>query len=322
MTDALAPRSTDNQSVVIGKRGQAAIESALVMPLMVFFTLGIIQLAMVQQARLMTEYATYQAARAGIVWNGSNERMHDAAVIALLPTMGATDRWDRFEKTWLKHKSWDSAMQGLPWGAPRSPINGTSLAGWIRIDTINPNNQDPSKFGLWKLAAGQRWEELDFDGPETYPESSALESHIAKFFNLSSADTDEQTYRELTLLQIRLRYWYELKVPFANQVIFLAWYAANSDVALYGAIDRSSTNKQNMLGRSGDSRSLRPRSKGIWDPSGKGFPPVLPSEMMVLWDLATGAIPFMDGERHFFLPLHATHSMRMQSNFYRKWLVH
>ena len=46
---------------------------------------------MIQHAKLMTEYAAYQAARAGIVWNGNNERMHDAAIIALLPTMGRTD---------------------------------------------------------------------------------------------------------------------------------------------------------------------------------------------------------------------------------------
>lgn len=292
------------------------------MPLMVFFTLGIVQLAMVQQARLMTEYATYQAARAGAVWNGSNERMHDAAVMALLPTMGRTDDWATLAATWQKHAAYDAQLKGLPWGVAKTHVNGQSLTGWLRIDTITPSLlRNP--YSAWKVASsGTSWTELDFDGVQTYPESPALEAHIAKFFDLQKPDPDEVRYREATLLQIRLRYWYEMKVPFANQVIFLAWYAANADVALYGAIDRASTQKQNMLGRSGDSRALKPRAKGLWDPSNKGFPAVQPSEMFVLWDLAAGAIPLMGADRRFFLPLQATHSMRLQSNFYQKWLVH
>src|SRR5688500_4861563 len=86
---------TDRQS------GQAAVESALVLPLMVFMVLGILQLTLIQQAKLMTEYAAYQAARAGSVWNGSAERMHDAALVALLPTIHRTD---------------DLAQVGLAWG--------------------------------------------------------------------------------------------------------------------------------------------------------------------------------------------------------------
>ncbi|MBL8949306.1 MAG: pilus assembly protein, partial [Myxococcaceae bacterium] len=166
------------------------------------------------------------------------------------------------------------------------------------------------------------WQELDFDGVDAYRETPQLEAHIRKFFNLALSDRDEEDFRRNTLLQIRLRYWYEMKIPFANQIIFLAWYAANADVALYGAIDRSTTEKQNMLGRSGDSRGLRPRAKGIWDPSGKGYPPVTAREMGVLWDIATGVYPILGADRRFFIPLHATQSMRMQSSFYRKWLVH
>lgn len=303
------------------ERGQVALESALVLPLMVFFTLGIVQLAMVQQARLMTEYATYQAARAGIVWNGNNERMHDAAVMALLPTMGRTDSWAKLAETWERHRGYDRDLKPLPWGVGRTQVNGQSLTGQVRIDTIGPNLTQ-SSYAIWKLAAGSTWLELDFDGPETYPESPALESHVQKLFDLPRADPEEDRFREATLLEIRLRYWYELRIPFANQVVFLAWYAANADTALYGAIERSSTQKQNMLGRSGDTRSLRGTARGLWDPSGRGLTPVLPSEMVVLWDMASGALPVMGAERRFFLPLQATHAMRLQSNFYRKWLVH
>src|SRR5256885_13708138 len=98
--------------------GQAAVESALVLPLMVFFALGVIQLTMVQHAKIMTEYAAYQAVRAGIVWNGNNERMHDAALFALLPTMGKTDGVGPLAQTWVRAQGEDAALEQLPWGGP------------------------------------------------------------------------------------------------------------------------------------------------------------------------------------------------------------
>src|SRR6478609_3734281 len=90
--------------------GQAAVESALVMPLMVFLCLGLIQLTMIEHARIMTDYAAFNAARAGIVWNGNNERMHDAAIFSLLPTMARTDDIVQLGKTWLIAEAWDTAL--------------------------------------------------------------------------------------------------------------------------------------------------------------------------------------------------------------------
>lgn len=69
-----------------GESGQALVESALVMPLMIFFILGIVQLGMLQHAKIMTEYAAFNAARAGIVWNADPFVMQNAAIISLLPT--------------------------------------------------------------------------------------------------------------------------------------------------------------------------------------------------------------------------------------------
>jgi hypothetical protein len=304
----------------VTKRGQAAIESALIMPLMVFLALGIVQLTMLQQAKLMTEYAAFQAARAGIVWNGNNERMHDAAIVALLPTMGRTDSWAEVAKTWTKAQLYDSALAALGWGfPPRSSLNGSNLLGFIRVDTVSPTLMSPVDYSLWKLPQGVSWKELDFDGPDSYPEVSSLESHIGSFFNLQLPDSAQDSYRKNTILRIRLRYWYEMRVPFANQVLFLAWYAANADVALSGAIDRSSTRKQNMLGKSGDASGLAGRGRGISNQN--GYPTVVASEMLVLWAISQGSVPVLGGRRYFF-PLSATYSMRMQSNFHRKWIMH
>jgi len=74
------------RAVVQGESGQAMVESALVIPLMTFLILGIIQLVMIQHAKIMTEYAAFNAARAGIVWNADKIIMENAAIISLLPT--------------------------------------------------------------------------------------------------------------------------------------------------------------------------------------------------------------------------------------------
>lgn len=292
------------------------------LPLMVFMVLGIIQLTLIQQAKLLTEYAAYQAARAGIVWNGNNERMHDAALVALLPTIGMTDSLANTGLTWVRATAYDAAMNRLPWGGPSPRLkNGAYIHGLLRVDTVNPAEYS-NLSSIWKLKGGGGWQELDFDGPDSYPEMPNIEPRLAKFFNLATPDASERLYRRATVLSIRLRYWYEMRIPFANSVIFLAWFASNADVALYGAIDRSTTTRQNMLGRSGNVAMLGGLGKGIKQQ--KGYDSVTSREMIVLWGLATGSIPLLSNAlgKKYFLPLTATYSMRMQSNFYRKWSLH
>jgi TadE-like protein len=277
--------------------GQAAVESALVLPLMVFLGLGIIQLTMMQQAKLMTEYAAYCAARAGIVWNGNNERMHDAAITALLPTLGRTDTLPQLAKTWGLARLHDEALQQLAWPNKNTlvpaTVNGSNLFGLVRVDTVNPSWYSPVR-SVWKLRSAINWRELDFDGPDSYPQVPALETKIARFFNLPLPDDAEEVYRKATVLSVRVRYWYELRVPFANWLIFTSWWASNAGTPIRGMAHQ------------------------------KGYDTLHRSEMAVLWGLATGGIPLLSKRvgRRYFIPLTATYSMRMQSNFYHKWLMH
>ncbi|ATB34514.1 TadE/TadG family type IV pilus assembly protein [Melittangium boletus] len=307
--------------------GQAAVESALVLPLMVFLGLGLIQLTMMQQAKLMTEYAAFAAARTGIVWNGNNERMHDAAIVALLPTMGRTDDLLNLGKTWAIAQAYDEALQLLAWPNKNSvvpaTVNGSNLFGQVRVDTVSPAWYSPIQ-SVWKLRSGANWKELDFDGPDTYPEVPALESKIAKFFNLPLPDNGEEVYRKATVLSIRVRYWYELRVPFANWIIFTAWWAANAGVSLGGAIYKPTLNTQvSMTNQQGGMNQVAMAPvRGLAHE--RGYNTLYRIEMTVLWGLATGSIPLLSSivGKRYFIPLTATYSMRMQSNFYYKWLMH
>lgn len=290
-----------------GESGQAALETALVLPLMVFLGLGLLQLTQMQHAKLMTEYAAYCAARAGIVWNGSNERMHDAALVALLPTLGRTDGLAGLARTWTRARLQDEALQALAWPTKDAEVparvNGAPLFGQVRVDTVGPSSSPPERGGRAPGSDG-RWEELDFDGP--------------------ARGGDEGAYREATVLSVRVRYWYELRVPFAQWIVFTAWWAANAGVALGGAIHAPTLDsKARLTNRRGGMREvgLAP-VRGLGNQ--RGYDTLHRSEMAVLWGLATGAIPLVPGRagRHYLIPLTATYSMRMQSNVYSKWLMH
>jgi TadE-like protein len=71
--------------------GQALVEAALTLPLTTFLILGSIQLFLMQQARLMADYAAMRATRAGSVNFGDCRSMTHAAIAAVLPTFARTD---------------------------------------------------------------------------------------------------------------------------------------------------------------------------------------------------------------------------------------
>ena len=269
-------------------RGQAMLESALVIPLMIVIVLAILQLTQIEQARTMTEFAAFSAARAGIVWNGSNARMRDAALVALLPTFGRTDSAEALIRTWQRQRAADEEFAALPWGASApAAINGSPLKGLVRIDTIAPEGSD--ELGrIWNLRGGYDWKELDFDSAYTYPEAPGLEQHFETFDQPARADEEQEVYRRANVLSIRVRHWYELRVPVANWFLFVCWYG------LAKPIEHQT-----------------------------GYPTADRSEMALLWALSKGQASLgLERRPRFFIPLSATYTMRMQSNFYRKWLMH
>ncbi len=83
--------STDNSRMSMRRRhresGQAAVETAIVMPLFLFILLGLIQLGLLHQSRLLTKYAAYKAVRAGSINRADAKIMRQAAVAVMLPLL-------------------------------------------------------------------------------------------------------------------------------------------------------------------------------------------------------------------------------------------
>ncbi len=268
-------------------RGVAALETAIALPVFIALALGLVQLTLLAHAKLMVEYAAFSAARAGIVWNGNNERMRDAALLALLPMHGRTDDLANLVATLSHQRLQERAFRQLPWGSTvRNDVNGAALKGLVRVDLLNPTHVDFDAVAR-ERGDSRALDEIDFDQAE----SAAV--------------------RRAGLLKVRLRYWYELKIPLANWLLFAAWYACNAGVRVTGELHHS------RIGSGGEIPLL---AAGIAHRD--GYPTVSPSEMRVLWDLATGRL-LLPGRAspRVFLPVSATYSLSIQSNLYRKWLM-
>lgn len=104
-----------------GQEGQAAVESAIVLPLMVFCLLGILQLSMAHQARLLNEYAAFKVARAASVYRLDCGHMVKAGLMALIPSMARTGRGTPQQRFAL------TARQVLTENTPPAGGNGAGL---------------------------------------------------------------------------------------------------------------------------------------------------------------------------------------------------
>jgi TadE-like protein len=160
------------------------VESAIAFPTMVFAMLGIVQLTLLHQARMMLEYAAFSAARAGAVWNADPARMRAAAVLALLPTMPGppVEAGDgcpagmRVDDPAALACRFAAASR---WNEPSAAVLGKPL---IAVETLSPTRQD---------FAGQ--EEIDFD-----------------------LGGDPIEARRKSQLVVRLTYFFELRIPIIN----------------------------------------------------------------------------------------------------------
>ncbi|SET11995.1 TadE-like protein [Myxococcus fulvus] len=171
--------------------GQSAVETAIVLPLFVFLILGILQLGLMHQARLLTKYAAYKAVRAGSIHNANVREMEKAAVAVLLPMLAQRA----------------SGEGGIEYVRPVG--SGQEFADKWKELKDNKMADTELKYaevticGPTKADAGGSGGEVDFDDPD----------------NATSGDW-KQSHR--TKLRIQVTFNYRLVVPFADWVIFNA----------------------------------------------------------------------------------------------------
>jgi Flp pilus assembly protein TadG len=256
--------------------GQAAVEAALVVPLMVFMVLGIIQLGMMHQARLMAEYAAYRAARAGIVNHSHCELMRNAAFVAVLPTLGpapqGSGRVDTLENALKVYTQYSNSNGGS--GSPaRFHIPGKLEK--VRVEVVNPRkSQLPRLFSTY--GDHMMAQEIDYD------------------------DVRDDTIIRANLLSIRITYFYEMRIPFANWLIH-GWFMGFESLSGLQGIQF----ENQRLGGGASHQALE--AKG----ASKGRTSRQKDDYKLISGLALD-------QRKYIIPLVTTYSMRMQSNMMRK----
>ena len=293
------------------ERGQALVEAAIVMPLMTFLILGILQLTMMQHARVMTEYAAFNAARAGIVWNADRIIMENAAIISLLPTYeGLFDQSDLgnpmqmlkriaqrallYQKSRRLPQAVDMLKSGTGKIIGKLPI-GQKGQNWLGqqkdqlLDAAEKAADEASVQALNKLLgpSGTRFVEVEVLNPTKG--DFGMRGREIHF--------DDPQNRDATRLSIKVQYLYMMRVPFANMIIHQAWLANAAGQQLYGAI----WNPQEYAGETGFRSDHEVSAPTFFDPV-----------MTALAKLASQGV--------YMVPIKCTYTMRMQSNPYRQSL--
>lgn len=144
--------------------GQAAVEAALTLPLSVFLILGTLQLFLMLQARVLTEYAAFHATRTGSVKHGDCEAMTHAAIATLLPSFARTDSPAALGAAFRAHR--DGQYQ------PRLDMGYSGDIVWVARE--RPRLSDISAT-----------EEEDFDDPARYQDAddvTRLETRIVFWY--------------------------------------------------------------------------------------------------------------------------------------------
>jgi hypothetical protein len=182
----LSANITSNLMEMVRHResGQAAVETAIMMPLFVFMILGLLQLLLMHQARLMTKYAAYKAVRAGALGKAEKPFMVDAARTVLLPLAARPDSASMYkthdpaayEAAWA-----DLTTRGL--GGRSLPVVEVTICGPLRA-------HDAEEGSIW------------FDDP------------TASSFAWSGRGIDR------TRLSAQVTFYYRLVVPFVNGVLW------------------------------------------------------------------------------------------------------
>ena len=170
------------------RSGQAAVETALVMPLFVFLVLGTLQLALLHQARLMTKYAAYKAARAGALSSAGWNQMDLAALAVLMPMASSGEAGVERVFRADSPRQWSKSWERIKDNRQHLPIP------YVVVQVCNPTLAQVTAAGIDANKG------VDFDDPRV------LGSGWSEY--------------NLTRLHVQVTFFYPMPIPFANAVLW------------------------------------------------------------------------------------------------------
>ncbi len=227
------------------QRGQAATEFLVIAPLLLFFCLGIIQFALLYQAKATLDQATLQAARDGAVNHGSKASMMDGLVRGLTPLYAHTA---------------DAGGSRAAFDKATTDVRRRSV-----ITVVSPTPAMMRDFGRQMTYEGDTFTEIAND--------------TLIYRNTLPGEESGVNIQDANLLKIRALYCYDMYVPLANKVIY---YVANiiGNIGTGGILTREPVDTNDPYGKPVNPAStcLVPLKDGI--ESGH-WPLALESEVLV-----------------------------------------
>jgi hypothetical protein len=172
------------------QQGQAMVEMIIVLPVMGLLILGVIQFALVYQAKTTLNFAAYEAVRAGTLDHATLDAVRRGFARGLAPLYS-------FSSTDTREK------QIAAFDAARVKVQQELDKKIIRIERINPTESDFKKF---------------------VPRGGNILNDNLRYRPSGTVDHTEKdrkgSIQNANLLHLRFTYWYPLYVPLINKLIF------------------------------------------------------------------------------------------------------
>lgn len=278
---------------------------------------------MIQHGRVMTEYAAYNAVRAGIVHNANWNVMQNAAMISALPIYKRTDRWDRFLRAWAEVKAVSEATQAadMTMGTLErlaGDLLGVHISGFmqdISLIEVNVTSPKPRVFNKWRTWIDRQQSKakrIDQAGPLVYPEGGReIDFDDVNFFDWLSENDGPGAGR----LAVEVRILYPLRIPVINSLIFQLWWAQSYLRAR--RIESDITEWAAWRGRiQGGLASGQYLDEAMERSQGGPLDDLVTTRQ---WTKELRTLRWLAAEQHVYLiPLKASYAMQMQSNFFEK----
>lgn len=194
--------------------GQSSVEFLIALPLLILLLFGIIQFALIYQARATLNHATLLAARAGALHNGEDAEMRAALAAGLTPLFVTAPS----EAAYLK------AREEVKLKETAKALN------MAKIEVLNPTRAAFTDFARPRLD-GKAGRELPND--------------TLNYRNTSAGGASKISVQDANLLHVRVTYCYRLIVPVLDRVIYAAVNAmtpSDSSLSANGMSDPFGTN--------------------------------------------------------------------------------
>ncbi len=227
------------------------VEFLIVLPVMLMLVMGILQFALIYQAKITLNYAAFQTARAGSINNASIDAMQSAFASNMAPLYTSSyldmDSDGDCSNTFLNT---DAARNARLGGAKITQDNTRGVLdaninnfesddvlcarqivqqqiddGYVNITVVNPSTDTFGDYGVM-LNDDERGTVLGIPN----------DNLMYRDANIAGGGTSAQTIQDANLLKIHIGYCYELIVPFVNRMIW-AWQRYGTGSAPQAEID-------------------------------------------------------------------------------------